>query len=109
MPALVHLLLPPARTRKDIGSLGLADDDGKRMFAPVTYKPPDQSRWEIGRLLPSGDSGRSHLIPFLSGRVPVRCGRRERGADLGGVCSIPGVPDRLAVLKNERSTTRATC
>jgi hypothetical protein len=79
LPNLVHLLLPVGRTMKDIDIYGLADD-GKRIFAQVTFLPLDQARWKIDRLLPYKDADRYHLILFC---------QAERPAVVDGVSVVP--------------------
>jgi hypothetical protein len=65
LPRLVHLLLPPGRTMRDIDVTGLADD-GKMVLAQVTFSPLSTAHWKIQRLLPYREPKRAHLILFCA-------------------------------------------
>jgi hypothetical protein len=65
LPRLRCLLLPAGRTLRDIDIVGLAED-GKRIFAQVTFHPRAGAdcEWKLAKLRAYGASGGSHLILF---------------------------------------------
>lgn len=70
LPRLIHLLLPPGRTMRDIDITGLADD-GKMILAQVTFSPLSTVSWKIQRLLPYQETKRTHLILFCACDTPI--------------------------------------
>ncbi|HEY4270990.1 MAG TPA: hypothetical protein VGM65_03225 [Candidatus Udaeobacter sp.] len=70
LPRLVHLLLPPGRTMRDIDITGLADDR-KMILGQVTYSSLSAANWKIQRLLPYQDPDRVHLILFCACDAPT--------------------------------------
>jgi len=61
LPGLIHLLLPPGRTMRDIDLIGIAED-GKKLLAQVTFAPLTSVGWKCDRLLPYGPD--AHLLLF---------------------------------------------
>jgi hypothetical protein len=70
LPRLSRLLLPAGRTLQDVDLHGLADD-GREVFAQVTYHPRGSSPVDkkLEALEPYGERG-AHLVFFCRGTGP---------------------------------------
>jgi hypothetical protein len=69
LPKLICLLLPVGGTMKDIDVYALAED-GRRIFAQVTFRPLKEAQPKLDRLLPYKDC-RSHLLLFCKAEAIV--------------------------------------
>ena len=63
LPRLRCLLLPVGRTLRDVDIVGIAED-GKRIFAQVTFHSRSGAAWKFDKLRAYGASGGSHRILF---------------------------------------------
>lgn len=65
LPTLDRLILPPGKTMRDIDIVGLCND-GKQLFAQVTYGDLDRFPWKIDSLRKFRYGEQSHRILFCN-------------------------------------------
>ena len=67
LPQLRFLLLPPGRTMQDVDVYGVADD-GRKIFAQVTYRAPQDRDPKLSRLESYAEEG-SHALFFCNAKA----------------------------------------